>query len=63
MNRLESISCILMIPATPTSGWTAAYPMQGRPHWISLNIAVITVADPGFGQGGGQEFFSEILPT
>ena len=24
---------------------------------------VISVADPGFGQGGGQEFFPEILPT
>ena len=24
---------------------------------------LFTVADPGFGQGGGQEFFSEILPT
>ena len=24
---------------------------------------LVTVADPGFGQGGGQEFFSEILPT
>ena len=29
----------------------------------SMSYCNQSVADPGFGQGGGQEFFSENLPT
>ena len=38
-------------------------------RWMSEKVELVvmfchsSVADPGFGQGGGQEFFSEILPT
>ena len=28
-----------------------------------VGTVVIAVADPGFGQGGAPEIFSEILPT
>ena len=34
-----------------------------RPEVGVAPQCVLAVADPGFGQGGGQEFFSEILPT
>ena len=43
--------------------WVDIYHRQKDPEiWGKAKKSVFSVADPGFGQGGGQEFFSEILP-
>ena len=39
-----------------------AHSVQVYPTGDFEKMAPCAVADPGFGQGGGQEFFSEILP-